>query len=251
MVACTAKGIQIAGKSRAIHRTPGSQQDIPLTGLVCFDLEQSLALRFESGIAVGPCQAAIDKKPVADCTDRGDASEVPIDGVEGRGKQKAGGRSSDITITPQSEDLRVEQVNPIVDRSLRFVVVEDQDQVAATVEVRDQRCDATRKVGEDDKPVVIVENSLKHHRVGLFEADPADVEFLALEGSGQNRTGAQSIGVVVVEYLYPPVRPVIDLRDGIFHGGDQIAEHHPAPLAMNLSANPSRMPSSAATSRAV
>ena len=142
-------------------------------------------------------------------------------------------------------------MNPIVDRSLRFVVVEDQDQVAATVEVRDQRCDATRKVGEDDKPVVIVENSLKHHWVGLFEADPADVEFLALEGSGQNRTGAQSIGVVVVEYLYPPVRPAIDLRNGDFHGGDQIAEHHPAPLAMNLSANPSRMPSSAATSRAV
>ena len=97
----------------------------------------------------------------------------------------------------------------------------------------------------------LIEDFFEHGWVRFFEADPVDIEALPLEGAGENCSRTQTVGVIVMEDLYASVRPPIDLGDRVFHGCDEIGEHHPPSSALNLSAKASRIPISAATSSAV
>jgi len=105
------------------------------------------------------------------------------------------------------------------------VVIEDEDQVASPVEVRDQRRDAAGEVREDNQPVLIFEHPFEHRRVGFFETHPVHRKPLALECPGQNGARAEPVGVVVVQHLDVAVGPAFDVPNRPVHGAEEVFEH--------------------------
>jgi hypothetical protein len=170
-------------------------------------------------------ELAVHKETVCHCADGCDRGQVVVDRIQSDGEEIAGHRAGDIPVTFQPEEIGVEVMYFRIRGGSGDMMIQDQRQISALIQLGDQGCDSPCKIGEDDETPVLLVHFFQHCWIGLFQAETLDRISLSLERTCQDGARSDPIGIVVMKDLDCLFRPLPDLLDRPFHCVKPVVQH--------------------------